>query len=65
MSAIIIKADEKSNKILRELAKILGADVFKMNDKQYEDFLLGAIIDAEKTGEKVSKEELFKKPEKK
>jgi len=48
MSAIIIiEVDAKSNKILVELAKILGADVFKMNDKQYEDFLLGTKMDAE------------------
>jgi hypothetical protein len=35
MSAIIIiEVDAKSNKILVELAKILVANVFKMNDKQ-------------------------------
>lgn len=65
MSAIIIKADEKSNKILRELAKKLGGNVIKMNDKQYEDFLLGSIIDSKKTGEDVSREEILKKLRKK
>ena len=61
MSAIVIKADSKSNKILKDLAKKLGANVLNMNDAQYEDFLLGFIINSEKTGEDVSKEEVIKK----
>ena len=61
MSAIVIKADSKSNKILKDLAKKLGANVLNMNDAQYEDFLLGSIINSEKTGEDVSKEEVIKK----
>lgn len=55
MSAIIIKADEKSNKILKELAKQLGANVVSLKDNQYEDFLLGTIIDSEKTGKDASR----------
>ena len=65
MSAIIIKADEKSNKILKELAKRLGANVVSMNDNQYEDFLLGSIMDSEKTGTEVSRDEIFNKLKKK
>ena len=65
MSAIIIKADEKSNKILMELAKQLGANVVSLKDNQYEDFLLGIIIDSEKTGIDASREEIFKKLKKK
>ena len=61
MSEIVIKADSKSNKILKDLAKKLGANVLNMNDAQYEDFLLGSIINSEKTGEDVSKEEVIKK----
>jgi hypothetical protein len=61
MSAIVIKADSKSNKILKDLAKKLGANVLNMNDAQYEDFLLGSIINSEKTGEDISKEEVIKK----
>jgi len=61
MSAIIIKADEKSNKLLKELAKQLGANVVSLNDNQYEDFLLGTIIDAEKTGKDAPREEIFQK----
>jgi S-adenosylmethionine/arginine decarboxylase-like enzyme len=37
MSAIVIKADNQSNKILKELAKKLGANVLNINDDQYED----------------------------
>jgi len=65
MSVIIIKADDKSNKILKELAKRLGANVVSMNDAQYEDFLLGSIIDSEKTGEDVSRNEVIKKLQRK
>lgn len=65
MSAIIIKADDKSNKILKELAKRLGANVVNMNDSQYEDFLMGSIIDSEKTGEDVPRVEIIKKLKKK
>jgi hypothetical protein len=61
MGAIIIKADQKSNKILLELAKRLGANVLNMNDAQYEDFLLGSIMEEVKTGKEVSKEEVIKK----
>lgn len=61
MSAIVIKADSKSNKIFKDLAKKLGAQVVNMNDAQYEDFLLGSIINSEKTGEDISKEEVIKK----
>ena len=65
MSAIIIKADDKSNKILKELAKRLGANVVSLKDNQYEDFLLGTIIDSEKTGIDASGEEVFQKLKKK
>ena len=65
MSAIIIKADKKSNKLLKELAKQLGANVVSLNDNQYEDFLLGTIIDAEKTEKDASREEIFQKFKKK
>ncbi len=61
MSAIVIKADSKSNKILKDLAKKLGANVLNMNDNQYEDFLLGSIINSEKTGEDVTREEVITK----
>lgn len=61
MSAIIIKADKESNKILKQLAKKLGASVTSVNDDQYEDFLLGTLMDSQKTGKTVSKEDIFKK----
>ena len=61
MSAIIIKADSKSNKLLEDLAKKLGGDVFFIDDDQYEDIALGTLMDKEKTGETVSREEIMKK----
>jgi hypothetical protein len=47
------------------LAKQLGANVVSLNDNQYEDFLLGTIIDAEKTEKDASREEIFQKLKKK
>jgi hypothetical protein len=61
MSAIIIKADKKSNKILAELAKKLGGNVIDLNEEQYEDFVLGTLMDNVKTGKTVSKETILKK----
>ncbi len=61
MSAIIIRADQKSSKLLKELAVHLGAVVTNVKDEHYEDFMLGTLMDSEKTGEIVSREEIFKK----
>jgi hypothetical protein len=61
MGAIIIKADKKSNKILFDLAKKLGANVLSLRDEQFEDFALGTLMDSVKTGENVSRELVMKK----
>ena len=61
MSAIIIQADPKSNKILTELAKKLGGNVLAIDDRQYEDIALGALMDKEKTGKVVSRKNVMKK----
>jgi len=61
MDAIIIKADKKSNKILAERAKKLGGNVIDINAEQYEDFILGTMMEAAKTGKTVSRETIFKK----
>lgn len=61
MSAILIKADRKSNKILSELAKKLGGEVIDMNDNQFEDLMLGTIMNSVKTGKTVSKSTIIKK----
>lgn len=61
MGALVIKADQRSNKILKELAERLGANVTSMDEKQYEEFLLGSLMDAEKTGKKSSRSTILKK----
>jgi len=61
MSAIIIKADKSSNKILSELAQKLGGTVISLNDEQYEDFALGAVMDNAKTGETVDTDSITQK----
>ena len=61
MSAIVIQADARSNKILAELAKKLGGKVLSLNDEQYEDFALGSLMDKVKTNENVSREIIMNK----
>lgn len=61
MGAIIIKADNKSSKILKELAERLGGDVTIISEEQYEDVLLGSLMEKEKTGKKTTRAAIFKK----
>jgi hypothetical protein len=65
MSAIVIKADNQNTKILKELAKKLGADVLNIKEEQYEDLALGLLMEKAKTGETVSRESIMKKLDKK
>lgn len=55
MGAIIIRADQKSSKLLKELALQLGAVVTNVKDAHFEDFMLETMMDSEKTGEIVFK----------
>jgi hypothetical protein len=61
MSTILIHADKQSNKLLSELAKKLGGNVVDMKDEQYEDLMLGTLMDKVKTGKTVSKSTILKK----
>ena len=61
MSALVIKVDSKSNKIIKELAKKLGGIVLSIDDNQYEDIALGYLMDKEKTGKTVSRDEIMKR----
>lgn len=61
MSTILINADKQSNKLLSELAKKLGGNVVDMKDEQYEDLMLGTLMDKVKTGKTVSKSTILKK----
>lgn len=61
MGAIIIKADKKSNKLLSDLAKKLGGNVISLDDNQYEDFAIGSVMDAVKTGKTTDRESIMKK----
>jgi Mg-chelatase subunit ChlD len=65
MSTIVINTDSQNSKILKELAERLGAKVMKLKDDQYEDLLLGALMESEKTGKNVSREMIFKKQKQK
>jgi hypothetical protein len=65
MSAIVIKADNQNAKILRELAKKLGANVLSINEEQYEDLALGTLMNRVKTGKTVNRESIMKKLDRK
>jgi hypothetical protein len=55
MNAILIKTDKKKGKILSDLAKQLGGDVIDIGEIQFEDLLLGKLMDSVKTGKTVSR----------
>lgn len=61
MSTILIKANKQNNKILAELAKKLGGDVIDVKDDEFEDLMLGRLMDSAKTGKTVSRATVFKK----
>jgi hypothetical protein len=65
MSAIIIKTDQQNTRILKELAKKLGADVLNINEEQFEDLALGLLMDRSKTGKIVTRDTIMKKLDKK
>jgi hypothetical protein len=60
MSTIVIKADKQSSKILSELAKKLGGNVYDLKDEQFEDLMLGMMMDSVKTGKTVSRSTIMK-----
>lgn len=61
MSTILIKTDKQSSKILSDLAKKLDGNVVDIKDEQFEDFMLGTLMDSVKTGKTVSRNTIFKK----
>ena len=61
MGTILIKTDKRSSKILAELAKRLGANVIDVKDEQFDDLMLGTLMDKVKAGKTVSKDSILKK----
>ena len=61
MSTILIKTDTKNIKLQEQLALQLGGDVIKLSDTQFEDLMLGALMNSVKTGKIVSKNSILKK----
>ena len=61
MSAIVIQADTTSNKLFTQLAKKLGGNVLFIDDEQYEDIALGALMTKEKTNKLVSRKTIMDK----
>ncbi len=65
MSIIMIEADAQSSKILSSLAKRLGGKVVGLTRRQYEDFMLGELIDKTKTKRTVSRSAVMRELQKK
>ena len=65
MSIIMIEADAQSSKILSSLAKRLGGKVVGLTRRQYEDFLLGELMEKAKTKRTVSKSAVMRELQKK
>ncbi|MFV0589763.1 MAG: hypothetical protein ACK5M7_00125 [Draconibacterium sp.] len=61
MGAIIIKIDDKNNRLITKLVKELGGKTIPINEEQYEDLAFGTLMDKEKTGEMVSRKEVMRK----
>lgn len=61
MSIFLIKTDKQSSKILAKLAIMLGGNIIDMKDDQFENFMLGSLMDKVKTGKTASKESILKK----
>lgn len=61
METIIINTQDKSNvKFILDLVKKIGEKDRVLTKAEQEDFLFGELIKKSKTGEKVSREEVFK-----
>jgi len=66
METLLINTKDSSNaKLILELVKKLGEEGRILSTAQREDYFLGAMISNEKTGEKVSRDEIFEKLTKK
>ena len=65
MSIIMIEADAQSSKILSSLAKRLGGRVVGLTRQQYEDFLLGELMEKSKTKRSVTRSAVMKELKKK
>jgi len=61
MGAIIIRTGQENTTLLHELAKMLGADVMKLKDEEFEELMLGRLMGKTKTGKLVSRKTVFKK----
>jgi ribosomal protein L19E len=61
MGAVVIKIDAKNNRLIASLVKELGGKVISFDDEQYEDLVLGKLMEKEKTNELVSRDSIMKK----
>lgn len=65
MDTLIINTKKSGNaEFILELVKKLGEEGKILSKEEQEDFLLGKIMEAERTGKDVSREAIFKQLEK-
>lgn len=66
METVLINFKNPNNaKFILEFVKKLGEEGKILSAQQQEDYFLGALMSNEKTGEKVSRNEIFNKLDKK
>jgi hypothetical protein len=65
MQTLLNTKNSSNAKFFLELAKKLGEEGKILNSEQQEDYFLGAMIAKEKTGVKVSRNQVFEKLNKK
>lgn len=61
MSTILIEGDARTNKLLQELAKKMGAKVKVLSDSKKEDLGLLSLMGEADRNKKVSKQTILKK----
>lgn len=62
MAALVIESSNPSNlKLLAELAKKMGDYATSIQSADVEDLFFGEMINTEKTGEQVSREDVMRK----
>ncbi len=59
MGAVVIKIDEKNNRIISRLINEFNSEVLSINDEQFEDLALAKLMESQKTNETVSRETIM------
>lgn len=65
MNTLVIQTDKRKSRLIANLAKELGGEVYDVSNDIIEDIALGDLMNNVKTNELVSREQIFDKLHKK